>query len=910
MGYTRNTGQLSYLITYDGSGNITVPASFTQTTVTSSMLKADSSGKLVAAVAGTDFVAPAGLSAYVPTTRTITINGTTFDLSADRSWSIVSGVSSFNTRTGAITLSSSDVTTALGYTPYNSTNPSGYLTTSTVLNTVLTPYTVGANTAVTATDTIETAIEKLQGQVNARVPNTRTITINGTSFDLSADRSWTIVSGLSSFNTRTGDITLLSSDVTGALGYTPVTNARTITINGTTYDLSANRTWVVDASSVSTRVVQKFTATASQTTFTVTGGYTVGMVDVFLNGVKLDNATEFTASNGSTVVLSAAAAVNDVVEVYKYGGQFIANNSLRQTTAFTATAGQTTFTVSYSVGFVDVFYNGSKLAASEFTATNGTSIVLGTACVVNDIVEVVAYNYTVGAFTGVGGSGTTNYISKWTASGTLGNSLIYDNGTNVGIGTNNPTPHNGSNALVIKGASGSRGIIEIWDGTLGKAVFQQVGGDTYIGNLDKASTGGDLILLVNGTGTSATNAMILKSSGNIGIGTNTPGQLLEVAAPNTINSFATIRINSQYYNYWDLINNSSLAFSRGGSEYMRISNTGNVGIGTSSPSINLHIASAGMTLSSTTTYSSANTKGIVIEATNGATDVGSGIWFNTGQLFSGIAGVRSNSGNWGTDLRFFTHYDTTTNQYDVVERMRITSGGSVFIGRTTDPSFRLALQTADTTQTTGSFVVTNSAGAGAFYLFNVNGTGVSTTQAQMWIEKNTFSGRSINAGGTINANGTDYAEYMVKSNTNETILKGEIVGIDCNGLLTKNFNDSVSFVVKSTNPSYVGGDTWFTEMPPTKSDDITDDEFKILLEQYELRKEQARVNVDRIAFCGQVPCNVLNAQVGDYIIPIELDGKITGQAVTNPTFEQYQISVGKVWKIMEDGRAWISVKIG
>jgi hypothetical protein len=38
----------------------------------------------------------------------------------------------------------------------------------------------------------------------------------------------------------------------------------------------------------------------------------------------------------------------------------------------------------------------------------------------------------------VGGSGTTNYVSKWTASTTLGNSLIYDNGTNVGIGTPSP----------------------------------------------------------------------------------------------------------------------------------------------------------------------------------------------------------------------------------------------------------------------------------------------------------------------------------------------------------------------------------------------------------------------------------------------------------------------------------------
>lgn len=40
------------------------------------------------------------------------------------------GVSSFNTRTGAVTLTSGDVTTALTFTPYDATNPSGYITTS------------------------------------------------------------------------------------------------------------------------------------------------------------------------------------------------------------------------------------------------------------------------------------------------------------------------------------------------------------------------------------------------------------------------------------------------------------------------------------------------------------------------------------------------------------------------------------------------------------------------------------------------------------------------------------------------------------------------------------------------------------------------------------------------------------
>ena len=68
--------------------------------------------------------------------------------------------------------------------------------------------------------------------------------------------------------------------------------------------------------------------------------------------------------------------------------------------------------------------------------------------------------------------------------------------------------------------------------------------------------------------------------------------------------------------------------------------------------------------------------------------------------------------------------------------------------------------------------------------------------------------------------------------------------------------------------------------------------------RYEPWKEQ---NLEIPYLCKNKACTVV----------IELEnGKISGQAVTNPTFEQYQISVGKVWKIMEDGRAWIAVKIG
>lgn len=70
----------------------------------------------------------------------------------------------------------------------------------------------------------------------------------------------------------------------------------------------------------------------------------------------------------------------------------ISTSQSRTVTRSVATNGQTTFNVTYKVGFVDVFLNGSKLDSTEYTASNGTSVVLSEAAVVNDIVECVSYN--------------------------------------------------------------------------------------------------------------------------------------------------------------------------------------------------------------------------------------------------------------------------------------------------------------------------------------------------------------------------------------------------------------------------------------------------------------------------------------------------------------------------------------
>ena len=56
------------------------------------------------------------------------------------------------------------------------------------------------------------------------------------------------------------------------------------------------------------------TATASQTLFTVTGGYRINQLAVFRNGVRLADGSDFTARDGATVTLLSPAAVNDVLE--------------------------------------------------------------------------------------------------------------------------------------------------------------------------------------------------------------------------------------------------------------------------------------------------------------------------------------------------------------------------------------------------------------------------------------------------------------------------------------------------------------------------------------------------------------------------------------------------------------------
>ena len=77
-------------------------------------------------------------------------------------------------------------------------------------------------------------------------------------------------------------------------------------------------------------------------------------------------------------------------------------------TKYTATADQTTFAATYALGYVDVFLNGVKLAEDQYTASNGTSIVLDEGAAVDDVIEIVAFNFATGESSG----GDSNFSTK------------------------------------------------------------------------------------------------------------------------------------------------------------------------------------------------------------------------------------------------------------------------------------------------------------------------------------------------------------------------------------------------------------------------------------------------------------------------------------------------------------------
>ena len=91
---------------------------------------------------------------------------------------------------------------------------------------------------------------------------------------------------------------------------------------------------------------------------------------------------------------------------------------------FVATAGQTTFSATYDAGFIDVYQNGILLTASDYTATNGNTVVLGVGASANDEITIIAHQIfsisdTVSAGQGGSFGGAIDVTGNITTTGSL-----------------------------------------------------------------------------------------------------------------------------------------------------------------------------------------------------------------------------------------------------------------------------------------------------------------------------------------------------------------------------------------------------------------------------------------------------------------------------------------------------------
>jgi hypothetical protein len=178
--------------------------------------------------------------------------------------------------------------------------------------------------------------------------------------------------------------------VSGISNLGPVGNVR-ITGGNTnqvlTTDGAGNLSWT--NSTQVTAFSDTFTGNGVQTTFTLsTTPANINLTYVNYNGALMQRSSY--SLSGANLVLSSAPANGSTIEVTTMSG-FTTQGVAYSRTNATATASQTTFNVVYAPGYLQVYYNGVLLAPSDYTATNGTTVVLADPATAGDLVEFVAF---------------------------------------------------------------------------------------------------------------------------------------------------------------------------------------------------------------------------------------------------------------------------------------------------------------------------------------------------------------------------------------------------------------------------------------------------------------------------------------------------------------------------------------
>ena len=152
----------------------------------------------------------------------------------------------------------------------------------------------------------------------------------------------------------------------------PITTSGTLTIS-----YSGTALPIANGGTGQTTAAAAFNALSPVTT---TGDLIIGNGTNSATRLAIGANTYVLTSNGTTATWAAGGG----------GG-----SSAYTRTTFTATAGQTAFTVTYAVGYLQIYVNGVLLTGSDYTASSGTGFTLNVACAVGDIVEALVITTSV-----------------------------------------------------------------------------------------------------------------------------------------------------------------------------------------------------------------------------------------------------------------------------------------------------------------------------------------------------------------------------------------------------------------------------------------------------------------------------------------------------------------------------------
>ncbi len=263
--------------------------------------------------------------------------------------------------------------------------------------------------------------------------------------------------------------------------------------------------------------------TGVQTDFTFSAGYDPGYCDVYLNGIKLVNGNDYTASNGSTVGLTSAAQNGDIVEVVAYKafnlGQPLSDITGDLTISDTLTATNVSGTTSVTAG---TFYG----SGSQLTGVASTDyIITGTAATFNSQVKVLNLNVTgitsttsfnVGSATTIDGGGinVTGVITATSFGPITSSTGTFSGAVNVDATTDSTSVTTG--ALIVDGGLGVAKNVYIGAGlsVAGTLTYEDVTSVDSVGMVTAKSgvnvSGGELNV---GLGFSVGNAGIVTAAG-------------------------------------------------------------------------------------------------------------------------------------------------------------------------------------------------------------------------------------------------------------------------------------------------------------------------------------------------------------------------------------------------------------